>query len=195
MIAAAAAHGSTLGLVFQYLFTAFVTGLLARFAVPGPDPMPMWLTIVIGLLGATIGYTIVFAIEGHTKDRSWVGIASFFSAIGLVLAYRYFIQKRPIWGPDAYRFPTRGIGVERQRERLRKAGIDPDQIGQAGPFGVPRQPGVGMPQPAASARDHPGEPTENPAHYLGLLEELHDSDVLDDTEYNEARSRLLEKLR
>ena len=26
-------------------------GALARFAVPGPDPMPMWLTIAIGLVG------------------------------------------------------------------------------------------------------------------------------------------------
>jgi hypothetical protein len=40
-----------------------------------------------------------------------------------------------------------------------------------------------------------GEPTENPAHYLGLLEELHDTGVLDDDEYTAARSRLLESLR
>jgi hypothetical protein len=42
---------------------------------------------------------------------------------------------------------------------------------------------------------HAGEPTENPAHYLGLLEELHDTGVLDDDEYTAARSRLLESLR
>jgi len=40
--------------------------------------------------------------------------------------------------------------------------------------------------------DHP---TENPAHYLGLLEELHDSGVLGDDEYTAARTRLLESLR
>jgi uncharacterized membrane protein YeaQ/YmgE (transglycosylase-associated protein family) len=194
MLAAAAQQQSTWGVVFSILLTAFVTGLLARFAVPGPDPMPVWLTIVIGLLGSLIGSGIVYAIEGH-HDVSWAGIASFFSAIGLVLAYRYFIQKRPIWGQGAYRFPERGFGVETQRERLRKAGIDPDQIGQAGPFGVPRPVGVGVPRPVTSANEHPGEPTENPAHYLGLLEELHDSGVLVDYEYNEAKARLLEKLR
>ena len=72
-------------------------------------------------------------------------------------------------------------------------GIDPDSIGA--PYGVP-QAGVAVPPPARSvAHDGPGEPTDNPAHYLGLLEELHDSGVLDDAEYDGARLRLLEKLR
>ena len=183
------------GLILTALLTAFVTGGLARFAVPGPDPMPAWLTIAIGLLATLIGTTIVIAIEGRdTKDTSWVGIASFLAAVGLVVAYRVLWQKRKLWGPDAYRFPERGIGVSHQRERLRKAGIDPDQIGVGVPFGVGR-PDAGVQQPTASAYDHPGEPTENPAHYLGLLEELHDSGVLDDEEYDAARLRLLEQLR
>jgi len=183
-------------IVFGILFTAFITGALARFALPGPDPMPLWLTIVIGLGGTFIGYSIVIAIEGKdSKDVSWGGIASFFAAIGLVILYRRFVQKRPIWGKDAYRFPERGIRVDHYRERLKQAGVDPDQIGAGGtPFGNV-QPGAAVPPAAAATHDHPGEPTENPAHYLGLLEELHDSGVLDDTEYNEARTRLLEKLR
>ena len=182
-------------LIVVAMLSAFITGALARFAVPGPDPMPAWMTIAIGFGGTLIGTVIVIAVEGrHTKDTSWVGIASFLSAVALVVLYRYFVQKRPLWGKDAYRFPERGIGVERQREQLRKAGIDPDQIGATPPFGV-AQPGAGVPRSTAPASDHPGEPTENPAHYLGLLEVLHDSGVLDDTEYNEARTRLLEKLR
>jgi hypothetical protein len=53
-----------------------------------------------------------------------------------------------------------------------------------------------MQQPLATApAGHAGDPTENPAHYLGLLEELHDSGVLDDDEYGAARTRLLESLR
>jgi uncharacterized membrane protein YeaQ/YmgE (transglycosylase-associated protein family) len=182
------------------LVTAFVTGALARFALPGPDPMPAWLTIVIGLAGTFIGYSVVFAVQGrHSKDVSWGGIASFFAAVILVVLYRRFVQKRAVWGKDAYRFPKRGFGVEHARERLRKVGIDPDQIGASGtPFGNP-QPGVAVPRPPAAPAhdhpDHPGQPTENPAHYLGLLEELHDSGVLDDAEYDGARLRLLEQLR
>lgn len=183
------------GLVIGVLMTAFIIGTFARFAVPGPDPMPAWLTIVIGLLATFIGYGIVIGIEGrHSKDVSWGGIASFFAAVALVVLYRLLVQKRPLWGKGAYRFPDRGFGVEQQREKLRKIGIDPDQIGIGQPFGV--QPGAVLPRPAGSTHDdHPGEPTENPAHYLGLLEELHDSGVIDDTEYDGARTRLLEKLR
>jgi hypothetical protein len=39
------------------------------------------------------------------------------------------------------------------------------------------------------------DPTENPAHFLQLLEELHDTGVLTDDEYSAARTRLLERLR
>src|SRR6185437_6989609 len=164
-----------LGNVIGALFIAFVTGALARFALPGPDPMPPWLTIAIGLAGSAIGYGIVYAVVG--KDSSWAGLASFFAAVGLVVIYRRFVQKRPLWGKDAFRFPERGFGVEQYRERLKRAGIDPDQVGIHG-FGTmqPRQP-VQAPFAAAHAASG-GDPTENPAHYLGLLEELHDTGVL-----------------
>jgi uncharacterized membrane protein YeaQ/YmgE (transglycosylase-associated protein family) len=179
------------GLIIVAMASAFFTGALARFAVPGPDPMPAWLTIAIGLGGTAIGTGIVVGIEGrHTKDTSWVGIASFLAAVCLVVLYRHFIQKRPLWGKDAYRFPDRGVGIEQTRERLKRAGIDPDQIGA--PFGVGQQAPAGQ---AAAMSTHPGEPTENPAHYLGRLEELHDAGVLADQEYNDARLRLLEQLR
>jgi uncharacterized membrane protein YeaQ/YmgE (transglycosylase-associated protein family) len=182
-----------LGVLIVALFSAFITGALARFAVPGPDPMPAWLTVVIGLLGTAIGTGIVIAFEGRdTKDTSWVGIASFLAAVGLVVLYRHFVQKRPLWGKDAYRFPDRGFGVEHYRERLKRAGIDPDQIG-AQPFGTLQE---RMPAQPLRTNDHVGDdPTDNPAHYLGLLEELHDSHVLDDDEYTAARTRLLESLR
>ncbi len=176
--------------VIALLVSAFVTGALARFAVPGPDPMPAWLTIVIGLAGSLIGWAIVLAAIG--PDASWVGIVSFLVAVALVVLYRRFVQKRPLWGPDAYRFPERGFGVREYRERLQRAGIDPDRIG--GPL-VPQPAGpnaAGGPAPHAPAA---GDPLENPAHYLGLLEELHDAGVLDDEQYRAARMRLLERLR
>src|ERR671936_2236826 len=116
--------------VLAALVSAFVTGSLARFAVPGPDPMPVWLTLAIGLAGTVIGGGIVLLAVGN--EPAWAGIAGFLAAVGLVLAYRRFVQKRPIWGPGAYRFPKRGFGVEQYRERLQRAGIDPDKV--ASPF-------------------------------------------------------------
>ena len=121
------------GTVIAALASAFITGALARFAVPGPDPMPAWLTVAIGLGGTVVGGGIVLAIAG--QDPAWVGIAGFLASIALVLLYRRFVQKRPIWGPEAYRFPDKGFGVEHYRERLERAGIDPDKI--VSPF-VPR---------------------------------------------------------
>src|SRR3954466_1506549 len=41
--------------VISIIITAFFSGALARFAVPGPDPMPAWLTILIGLIGSPPG--------------------------------------------------------------------------------------------------------------------------------------------
>ena len=38
-----------LSFVLAILISGFVTGALARLAIPGPDPMPIWLTIAIGL--------------------------------------------------------------------------------------------------------------------------------------------------
>jgi uncharacterized membrane protein YeaQ/YmgE (transglycosylase-associated protein family) len=180
------------GAVIGSLFIAFVTGALARFALPGPDPMPLWLTIAIGLVGSAVGYGIVYGVLG---ERSWAGVVSFGTAVVLVVLYRRFVQKRPLWGKDAYRFPERGFGVEQYRERLKRAGIDPDQIGTQQQFGV-LQPRPPLQQPVAAGHVRSGDdPTENPAHYLGLLEELHDTGVLQDDEYTAARMRLLESLR
>jgi uncharacterized membrane protein YeaQ/YmgE (transglycosylase-associated protein family) len=184
-----------LGAIIGALFLAFVTGALARFALPGPDPMPPWLTIAIGLVGFLAGSGIVFAIGGRGA-ASWAGLASFFVAVGLVVIYRRFVQKRPLWGKDAYRFPERGFGVEHYRERLKKAGIDPDQIGTGQQqFGMLQaRPPLEPPTGISHARSG-DSPTDNPAHYLGLLEELHDTGVLEDDEYTAARTRLLESLR
>ena len=51
---------------------------------------------------------------------------------------------------------------------------------------------------SSSSEPAPGsvdDPTENPAHYLRLLDELHDHGVLNDDEYTGSRTRFLERLR
>jgi uncharacterized membrane protein YeaQ/YmgE (transglycosylase-associated protein family) len=177
-----------MALFVSAIFTGLVTGLLARFALPGPDPMPLWLTTAIGLAGTVIGGGIAVAVAG--RDPSWVMTGGLIAAMVLVALYRKFVQRRALWGPDAYKFPERGVGVDQARERLTRAGIDPDTLGN--PFAAAAT------QQEAQRPSAPGEgddPTENPAHFLGLLEELHDSGVLSDEEYEGARMRLLERLR
>src|SRR6266516_3464230 len=93
----------------------FITGSLARLAVPGPDPMPVWLTVAIGLVGSAAGGAIAIGIWG--KQTQGIGIFSFIGAVLLVVAYRRFVQKRPIVGPEALKFPKRGVGIEKFQER------------------------------------------------------------------------------
>ena len=94
--------------------------------------------------------------------RRGCGIAGFLCAIVLVIGYRRFVQKRPLFGPEAYRFPERGLGVQAYRDRLQRSGIDPDRIGS--PFGAPPNPEAsGLAVAAAAARDaDPGRPDGEP---------------------------------
>src|SRR5207302_1891661 len=107
------------GTVIAVMAIGFVTGALARLAVPGPDPMPAWLTIAIGLTGSISGGVIAVAIWGR-KATSEASLLGFGIAILLVVAYRRFYQQRPLTGPDALKFPERGIGIARFRERREK---------------------------------------------------------------------------
>jgi uncharacterized membrane protein YeaQ/YmgE (transglycosylase-associated protein family) len=108
-----------LGAVLVLMFAGFLTGGLARLAVPGPDPMPVWLTMAIGLAGSWGGGAIAAGIWGWDATGA-VSLFGFLAAIVLVIAYRRFVQKRPITGPDAMRFPERGIGIDRFKERRQK---------------------------------------------------------------------------
>ena len=115
-----------------------------------------------------------------------ISLVGFGVAIALVVLYRRFVQRRAVVGRDAYRFPERGFGVDGYRERLQRAGIDPNRIGTAAALGV-NQPAAAVP----AAED----PTDNPAHFLRLLDELHDAGVLEQDEYDAVRRRLLDRLR
>ena len=84
-------------------------GALAHFAVPGPDPMPIWLTIIIGIVGSIIGGGIAGGIFGTEQDSGSVFailIGSILASTLLVIGYRRFVQHRPITGPDAHKPPS-----------------------------------------------------------------------------------------
>ena len=101
-------------LVIAILLSGLLTGALARLAVPGPDPMPLWLTVAIGLTGSIAGAVVARALF---HDNGYVvSFGSLFVAIGLVIAYRRYVQKRPVWGPGALSFPQRGLGIEPRPE-------------------------------------------------------------------------------
>jgi uncharacterized membrane protein YeaQ/YmgE (transglycosylase-associated protein family) len=169
---------STFATVVAIMLSAFFTGALARFAVPGPDPMPAWLTIAIGLVGSVVGAVVGAVLSGG--NGFVISFASLGSAILLVIGYRRFVQRRPITGPEALRPPRRGIGIEHYRERLRKAGLDPDKtlVEQ-----LQRRQGA---SPAATAPAH-----DETQELLAKLLDLHRANLLTDEELNEKRAKLL----
>ena len=101
-----------MGLVVLAAIGALITGA-ARFAVPGPDPMPIWLMSVIGIVSAMIGGGIGYAMGGEIGAL----VASVFVATLILIGYRRLVQRRGITGPEAQRMPTRGFGLRRTRAR------------------------------------------------------------------------------
>ena len=156
-----------LGAIILVMFFGFITGGLARLAVPGPDPMPVWLTVAIGLVGSAAGGAIAIGIWGRGTQA--IGLLSFLGAVLLVVAYRRFVQKRPLTGPDALKFPERGIGIDKFNERRNKM---EDLMRQA----------QGQVQ---------GVRAESPAESnLQKLSDLHEAGILTDEEYETKKARL-----
>lgn len=171
-----------LGAVLAVFVWGFFVGSLARWAVPGPDPMPIWLTMAIGVAGAVIGGGTTAAIVGTkevTRNEYFaISIASILAASVLVVAYRRYVQKRPITGPEARKLPTRGFGVARMRQRLRGLGIDPDRF---------HEPGRGL----EALRRGPRQPVpDRTEESLRKLRELRDEGVLTEEEYEAKKAEL-----
>jgi uncharacterized membrane protein YeaQ/YmgE (transglycosylase-associated protein family) len=153
-----------LGSILMIMLFGFITGSLARLAVPGPDPMPVWLTIAIGLVGSAAGGGLAIAIWG--KGTQGIGIFSFIGAVLLVVAYRRFVQRRPIVGPEALKFPERGVGIARFKEQRQQ-----------------------LEDMARKARFEQG-PASNSDSMLQKLQDLHEAGVLTDEEFEAKKAQL-----
>jgi uncharacterized membrane protein YeaQ/YmgE (transglycosylase-associated protein family) len=87
-----------------------VIGALGRLAVPGPDPMPLWTTILLGVGGAIVGGGVGYAL----LDEAGYFLGAVVFAALLVIAYRRIFQKRGVTGPESKRRPSRGFGIKRR---------------------------------------------------------------------------------
>ena len=79
----------------------FIVGGLARLALPGPDPMPWYATIGLGLGGSLVGGIIARILLGTAGGL----VFALLGAILLLYLYRRFVQHRGITGPDARSLP------------------------------------------------------------------------------------------
>ena len=67
------------------VISGFVIGGLARFAVPGPDPMPIWMTIAIGVAGSIVGGFLATEVL-NVADSDEFDFGSFLIAVGASVA-------------------------------------------------------------------------------------------------------------
>jgi uncharacterized membrane protein YeaQ/YmgE (transglycosylase-associated protein family) len=168
------------GGILAAVLSGFLIGGAARFIVPGPDPMPFWLTVLIGLVGSVVGGAIgigLYGTDGITSTHGHVFVTvmiEILAAAGLVALYRRYVQRRPLSGPGAYRFPQRGFGIARLRARFKQLGIDPDKLQS----------------PGAGGTGAVGPPAEVVKEELEKLQEQRERGEITDEEYEEARERL-----
>ena len=67
--------------------TGLIVGALARLALPGPDPMGLGMTILIGLAGSFIAGLIVYLVTDGDGSAAGI-ILSVLCATGLVYLVR-----------------------------------------------------------------------------------------------------------
>ncbi|HVL27210.1 MAG TPA: hypothetical protein VM390_03610 [Acidimicrobiales bacterium] len=81
-----------IGLIIGWIITGLIVGALGRLAIPGPNPMSIGKTILIGIGGAFVGGIVGYAI----------GLGAFGSYVVAVLAAAgivYFLEKRNVTRP------------------------------------------------------------------------------------------------
>jgi len=74
--------------ILSIILSGLIVGALGRLAVPGPNPMSIVKTIVIGVIGSIVGGLIGAALFG--SDSALIIVLEVIAAAGIV----YFLQRR-----------------------------------------------------------------------------------------------------
>ena len=84
------------GIITAIIIGAII-GALGRLVVPGRQPIPIWLTIVVGIVAAFIGTAIANAvgISTNTPGIDWLEllVQVIVAAIGVVLAANLYARR------------------------------------------------------------------------------------------------------
>jgi uncharacterized membrane protein YeaQ/YmgE (transglycosylase-associated protein family) len=87
-----------LGFILFLLIIGLIGGFVARLLVPGPDPMSVVATIVLGIVGSFVGGFLGWAIFGKDFDEGALQpsgiIGSILGAIVALLIYRSVGSRR-----------------------------------------------------------------------------------------------------
>jgi uncharacterized membrane protein YeaQ/YmgE (transglycosylase-associated protein family) len=84
------------GIITAIIIGAII-GALGRLVVPGRQPIPIWLTIVVGIVAAFIGTWLagVLGISTSTPGIDWLEllVQVVVAAIGVVLAANLWVRR------------------------------------------------------------------------------------------------------
>jgi uncharacterized membrane protein YeaQ/YmgE (transglycosylase-associated protein family) len=81
-----------LSVLIALVVGGLIIGALARLALPGPDPMSIPMTIVLGIAGSLLGGLVARIFVGNGGGF----VVAVLGAILLLYLHRRFVQKRPL---------------------------------------------------------------------------------------------------
>lgn len=79
----------TIGGIVSAIVVGLIIGVLGRLVAPGKQSIPIWLTIVIGIVAAFVGSAIARGLGyAHTRGIDWLEIITqvVLAAIGVTIA-------------------------------------------------------------------------------------------------------------
>jgi len=79
--------------IIGWIVIGLIAGVVARWLMPGPDPMGWLGTIVLGIVGSLVGGTILNVLTGGGLELSAAGILG--SILGALLVLFIWRRMRP----------------------------------------------------------------------------------------------------
>lgn len=80
--------------IIGWLIIGLIAGAIARFLVPGPDPIGFIGTLLLGLVGSLVGGFLGNLIGGEELEFSAAGLlGSIIGAVIVLLIYRWWVSR------------------------------------------------------------------------------------------------------
>jgi uncharacterized membrane protein YeaQ/YmgE (transglycosylase-associated protein family) len=76
---------ATLGTIISWAVFGLIVGLIARFLYPGPQPMSLLMTMLLGIVGSLLGGFISWGVGFHPEDGAFRGAGWIMSIVGSIL--------------------------------------------------------------------------------------------------------------
>ena len=76
------------------IIAGLIIGLLAKLVLPGRQPIPLWLTIILGIVGGLVGNVVASGLGvGDTSGIDWIRHILQIAAAALLIGV-----VAPMWG-------------------------------------------------------------------------------------------------